>query len=315
MKKGFTHCVDAMINIGALVDFPDETTSFTPLMLAATLGQLAMCATLIRRGADIHESCANGPYKDMTPAQLAEGGKHYQVANLLSNCGLAMMDDGKDGVILECTQLLAGEVPPPPPGLLPKDADGALEDKKDSSSVGEGLKNLFGFGKAKKKDASADTGGIASDTAPALKDAPRPKSVPNSSGKVVPLPPVPAASVEVLKEINAMRRLIRQEKFAAEEQDLEEQALQYEENERKCVGRASSDFDVETYGCHALLCWFDCRLRRELEVAAARENRAERLAEEKVAEAESVRAILAVRLVYINSLRTCLPPLDAPAAP
>lgn len=36
-----------------------------------------------------------------------------------------------------------------------------------------------------------------------------------------------------------MRRLIRQEKFAAEEQDLEEQALQYEENERKCVASLS----------------------------------------------------------------------------
>ena len=228
VKKGFTHCVDAMVNVGAIINMEDETTGFTPLMLAASLGHLAMVATIIRRGGDMHECCLDGPYKGMTPGQLAEGGKHFQVMNLLTNCGHAMVEDGRDGVILECTQLLSGEVPPPPPGLVPKDAVEAIEDKKDG-----GLKNLFGFGSKKKKDEEAENSSV-------LAVVPRPKSVP--SGSVVALPPVHAPNVEVLKEINAMRRLIRKEKAAEEEQDLEEQALQVRHTRQTLQTRLCSSF-------------------------------------------------------------------------
>ena len=80
VKKGFSHCVEALITIGAQMNMPDASTGFSPLMLAASLGQLGMCAVLLRRGADLHQICdARSPHHSFTPVHLAEEAEHWQV--------------------------------------------------------------------------------------------------------------------------------------------------------------------------------------------------------------------------------------------
>eukprot|EP01047_Picozoa_sp_COSAG01_P101301 COSAG01_NODE_31056_length_604_cov_1.609901_1_plen_182_part_10 len=52
--QGFTHCVEVLISLGADPNYEDSSTGRSPLMAAAEAGQLAMCALLLRRGAELH---------------------------------------------------------------------------------------------------------------------------------------------------------------------------------------------------------------------------------------------------------------------
>lgn len=72
--------VERLLALGARVDAVDET-GFTPLHLAATLGQLPIARALLKAGADPSREVA-----DTSPVALALRSGHRAVAALLRQC-------------------------------------------------------------------------------------------------------------------------------------------------------------------------------------------------------------------------------------
>ena len=119
VKQGHTHCVEALLSLGSDIDAEDESSGFTPLMLAAELGLLAMSATLLRRGADLHatamhDDIADKPKKGKKSSRKKDQGragrvsatelaKDLEVERLLRACNAALLNDSAGGV--DCEEL------------------------------------------------------------------------------------------------------------------------------------------------------------------------------------------------------------------
>jgi hypothetical protein len=122
-------------------------------MLAAQAGQLAMCATLLRRGADLHATAIHDDIDDAHRKGKKKSRKRDQgraarvsateltadpeVERLLRACNDALLRDPQGGVVRVCSAVLSREIdpPPPPPGLPPIHEPGPGRQRRPAGGI------------------------------------------------------------------------------------------------------------------------------------------------------------------------------------
>ena len=258
VREAHLHVAEALVTLGAQVDAAEDDKAarvlLTPLMLAARTGQLAMCAMLLRRGADLHltsSSSSGSPGAEASALEMARRAGHEPVAELLRTCLEASMRKGRSGVVEICSRVLGRSMlPPPPPGLPPIRAASSPAAAHEQQPVAANAVALFTSGGG---GGSRGGGSAGTDTATALMGTIRVKSKmrgllgrsKRKADKSAAAQSVDAcapasgsgvhssASTPVLREINTLRRYIREERAMSQDHALLEQERQFADRERR----------------------------------------------------------------------------------
>jgi len=197
-SRGHVHCVEAMLNIGADIDGRD-TGGSTALLVAAESGQLAMTAALLRRGASMLTTAGKG---GLTAEDLATAAGHRQAAALLRKCAKAKLEGGHAAVVKLCGQALSRGVPAPPRSQ--QRAHVPTDDFDESLDASAAPPAVGGAG-AQYQQAG---------------QAPRP-------------PVFPQQETQALRQINTMRKLLRDERNITTSDALRTKDKQFESVERR----------------------------------------------------------------------------------